>query len=304
VPRHSATLLIGLTVAVTVGVFAQAPPPDAPPAVGQQPAGAPATPAQGRGAGPGQPPQGGGRGRRSFDPAALERAKAVYTPNCAFCHGADARGGTQGPDLARSLLVLSDENGNDIGALLKAGRPDKGMAAFPNLTDTQIADLAVYLHERVEAARSSAVVEAARQVVGDAAAGAAYFKGPGRCATCHSLTGDLKGIGAKYDAIALQDRFVNPRGGGGRGSGPASAGTTKTVTVTLPSGETASGSLIYISEFAVTLVDSGGHRRSITRNGAIPKVDVADPLQAHLDLMRTYKDGDIHNVTAYLLTIK
>jgi mono/diheme cytochrome c family protein len=215
------------------------------------------------------------------------------------------RRATQGPDLARSLLVFSDENGKDIGALLRAGSADKSMPAFPNLTDDQIADLAVFLHERVEAARSSAVTEAARQIVGNAAAGAAYFNGAGRCSSCHSATGDLKGIGARYDAIALQDKFVNPRGGGGRGrSAEPSPRSEKTVVVTMATGQPVSGRLIYVSEFAVTLIDAAGNRRSFARNGDSPKVVVTDPLQAHLDLMRTYKDSDIHNLTAFLVTLK
>src|ERR1043166_7882190 len=97
VPRQTTLWLTALSIAATVGVFAQTPAPPAGRAGGaQDPAG--------RGAGPAQP-VGGGRGRRLFDPAAIERAKAVYTPNCAFCHGADARGGTKGPDPARPLLA-------------------------------------------------------------------------------------------------------------------------------------------------------------------------------------------------------
>jgi len=296
VPRRTTLWLMALSIALTVGVFAQTPPPPQ-----SRPGGA-ADPA-GQGAGPAQP-AGGGRGRRSFDPAALERAKVVYVPNCAFCHGTDARGATQGPDLARSLLVYNDQNGKEIGALLRAGRTDKGMPAFPNLTEAQVADLAVFLHERVESARSSAVTEAARQLVGNAAAGAAFFNGAGRCSSCHSVTGDLQGIGAKYDLMTLQDRFVNPRGGRGRGGDASTTRSQKTATVTLADGSKVSGQLAYISEFAVTLVDASGNRRSFTRNGDVPKVDIVDPLQAHTDLLRTYKDSDVHNLTAYLVTLK
>src|SRR5262245_48252270 len=293
VSRHVIILSVGLTIAVTVGIVGQTPPGGSPATPPQGRAGGPPDPA-GRGDGPPQPPRGGGRGRRTFDPAAIERAKAVYVPNCGFCHGADARGATQGPDLARSLLVYNDQNGAQIGALIRTGRADKGMPAFPNLSDAQIADIALFLHERVEAARSSTVTEAARQLVGNAAAGAAYFNGAGRCSTCHSVTGDLQGIGARYDVMALQDRLVNPRGGRGRG-GEESPRSQKTATVSLANASTVSWKLLFISEFAVTIVDSAGNRMSFTRNGDVPKVAVIDPLQAHLDLMRTYKDSDIHN---------
>jgi cytochrome c oxidase cbb3-type subunit 3 len=251
------------------------------------------------------PPANRGRGgaparaRRTFDPAVVDRGKTLYSPACGFCHGVDARGGAGGPDLARSLAVLSDDNGVGIGELLRAGRVEKGMPAFPNFTQQQISDIATFLHDRVEVARTRVVTPDTRVVVGDPRSGAAYFNGSGRCNACHSVTGDLKGIGAKYDPVSLQDRFVNPRG-------PTTGGEPipKTVKVTLQSGETASGTLLYISEFAVTLRDSAGERRTLSRIGDMPRVEVTDPLQAHLDLLMKYTDMDIHNVTAYLVSLK
>ena len=238
---------------------------------------------------------------RIFDPAVVDRGKSLFSPNCGFCHGADARGGAGGPDLARSLVVLGDNNGLGIGDSLRAGLVDKGMPAFPGLTQLQISDIATFLHERVEAARRRVVSTETRVVVGDQQAGAAYFNGAGKCNTCHSVAGDLRGIGAKYDAVSLQDKFVNPRLSG---SGADSQAGQMTVKVTPPSGETASGRLLYISEFAVTLRDSAGERRTYSRSGDTPKVEVTDPLRAHLDLMMKYTDNDIHNLTAYLVTIK
>jgi cytochrome c oxidase cbb3-type subunit 3 len=303
--RTLAAMSVGLVAVLGLCVIAQSSTPvGSPVAPGQARGASPADGTQGRGAGPGTAGRAAGRGRRTFDPAAIERAKAVFVPNCGFCHGTDARGATQGPDLARSLLVLSDDNGKDITAVLRAGRADKGMPAFPNLTNEQIADLAVFLHERVEAARSQVVTEAAQQIVGNAAAGAAYFNGPGRCGSCHSITGDLKGVGARYDVMTLQDKFVNPRGGAARGQGTPSPRAERTVTVTLASGRNVSGTLTFISEFAVSLVDASGQRLSFTRIGDTPKVEVHDPLQAHFDLLRAYTDADIHNLTAYLVTLK
>jgi len=250
------------------------------------------------------PGRGPGRRGRVFDPALVARGKTAYSTSCGFCHGLDARGGDGGPDLARSLVVMEDDNGGGLGDLLRAGRIDKGMPAFPGLTPAQITDIATYLHERVEAARSSAAKAAGNILVGNAQAGAAYFSGAGKCNTCHSTTGDLKGIASRYDPMALQDKFVNPRGGGGRGSGAPAPGTLKTVRVTLSNGQTVSGTLIYISEFVVTLTDAGGQRRSFSRSGSTPKIEVKDPLQAHLDLMLRYTDKDIHDLTAFLATLK
>src|SRR5215207_7459833 len=151
-----------------------------------------------------------------------------------------------------------------MAGFIRAGRPERGMPAFPGLTDQEIADIAEFLHERLEAARSRAATDTMASLVGDAKSGAAYFSGPGRCATCHSVSGDLAGIGAKYDPPTLQGRIANPRpGGGGRGPAPAaSPRSTRTVTVTLANGQTVSGTLDYVSEFAVTLIEKSGSRRT------------------------------------------
>jgi len=272
--------------------------------VAQEPAGT--GPGGGRGRGAGAPPA-AGRGRgRGFDAEAIARAKPVYEPQCGFCHGNDARGRAGGPDLARSLVVLADTGGKELAGFLRAGRPERGMPAFPNLTDQQITDIAEFLHERLEAARSRAATDTMASLVGDAKAGAAYFNGPGRCTTCHSISGDLAGIGAKYDPPALQGRLVNPRpGGGGRGQPAAvSPRAARTVTVALGNGQTVSGTLDYISEFAVTLIEKSGTRRTFKRDGDVPKVVITDPLQAHFDMLRTFRDKDMQDLTAYLWTLK
>jgi mono/diheme cytochrome c family protein len=293
VPRASLALSLSVVALLGAMIVAQEPAP------GQGPGG-------GRGRGGGAPPA-AGRGRgRGFDADAIARAKPVYEPQCGFCHGLDARGRAGGPDLARSLVVLADTGGKELAGFLRAGRPERGMPAFPNLTDQQITDIAEFLHERLEAARSRAATDTMASLVGDAKAGAAYFNGPGRCTTCHSISGDLAGIGAKYDPPTLQGRLVNPRpGGGGRGQ-PAvvSPRAARTATVALANGQTVSGTLDYISEFAVTLIEKSGARRTFKRDGDVPKVVVSDPLQAHFDMLRTFRDKDMQDLTAYLWTLK
>ena len=288
-------LAVSLSVATLLGVMVSA--QDPPPAQG--PGGG-----RGRGTGPGAP---GGRGfgrGPSVDAAAIERAKPVFETQCGFCHGNDARGRAGGPDLARSLVVLADTKGKELADFLRVGRPP-AMPAFPGLTDQQIADIAEFLHERLEAAKSRALTDATSSLVGDAKAGEAYFNGSGRCTSCHSITGDLAHIASKYEPAILQDRMVNPRPGGGRGGpAPSSPRSTRTVTVTLPSGQALSGKLEFVSEFVVTLIDNNGARRTFTRNGDNPKVVVTDPLQAHLDMLRTLQDKDMHDLTAYLWTLK
>jgi mono/diheme cytochrome c family protein len=236
----------------------------------------------------------------------VERGQRVFVAQCGFCHGSNATGGQSGPDLIRSPLVMDDENGKELGEFLKAGRPDKGMPKF-EMSEDQYRDIAAFLHQRIAAAANRGSYKILNIVVGDAKAGEAFFNGPGKCNTCHSPTGDLKGIGAKYDPVTLQGRIVMPRGrggfGGGRGRG-GPQGPVTTVTVTLPTGQSFSGALVRITDFDVTLRDADGVLRSFTRDGDTPKVETKDPLQAHVDMLARWKDSDIHNMTAYLVTLK
>jgi len=147
-------------------------------------------------------------------------------------------------------------------------------------------------------------------VVGDAAAGKAYFGA--RCASCHSATGDLQGIGIRYaDPVQLQNSWVSGGGGGGRGGrgrGAAAGGAARsrdvTVTVTQPSGERLEGRLDRIDDFLVVLTPADGVQRSVRRVGDVPRVEIKDPLEGHRKLLPVYTDKDIHDVTAYLVTLK
>jgi cytochrome c oxidase cbb3-type subunit 3 len=247
---------------------------------------------------------GGGRGYPSYDEAAVERGKTQFVSTCGFCHGANAKGGEGGPDLLRSVLVLDDENGEKIGSVALNGRPDKGMPKF-NLTAQQISDIATFLHNSIKAAALRGNYKILNIVVGDGKAGEAYFNGAGQCSTCHSVSKDLKGIGSKYDPVTLQGKFLMPRGQRyGPQSEPESPGSAILAKVTLPSGESFSGKLMRIDDFTVALTDAKGEYHSFTRDGDVPKVELHDPLKAHYDMLTKYKDSDIHNLTAYLVTLK
>ena len=236
------------------------------------------------------------------DPAAVARGAKLFRSTCAGCHGANAKGGPGAPDLVRSILVLDDEKGLLIGPVVREGRPDKGMPKF-NMTDLQIQDIAAWLHVLTYAAGHRTTYEFKNVVTGNAEKGKEYFNGQGRCATCHSATGDLAGIGAKYDPFSLQGRWLQPRGGR-RGARAGSAKSERTVTVTLPSGQSYKGTLVNLDDFTVALREPGGQYRSFARNGNSPKIDIDDPLRAHMDLLHQYTDSDIHNITAYLVTLK
>jgi mono/diheme cytochrome c family protein len=236
------------------------------------------------------------------DPAAFERGAKAYAANCAGCHGNTGRGNPGAPDLIRSVVVLTDEKGILITPVLRNGRPDAGMPK-PNLTEQQISDLVAWLHVQTYAAGHRNTYAFQDVVTGDAKKGEAYFNGEGGCNKCHSPSGDLKGIARRYDSMALQQRWLGPRGGG-RGGSSVTARNAMTVKVTMPSGETVSGRLDRIDDFSVSLRDASGKYRSFFREGDVPKVEINDPLRAHLEMLPKYKDSDIHNLTAYLVTLK
>jgi cytochrome c oxidase cbb3-type subunit 3 len=220
------------------------------------------------------------------------RGQKEFAQSCGFCHGEDATG-ARAPDLVRSPLVNKDVGGDLIAPVVRDGRPDKGMPGLP-LPASTVQDIVSFLHTRVnQAARSSHVgtdYPLARLLTGDAEAGRAYFNGAGKCAACHSPTGDLKGIAKQFAPIALEERFLAPRG------------APVTLTVTTPSGEQVNGKLDHLDEFSVSLRDDSGWYRSWSRDQV--KVAIHDPLQAHHELLAKYTDDDIHNVFAYLETLQ
>jgi cytochrome c oxidase cbb3-type subunit 3 len=243
-----------------------------------------------------------------IDPAVVSRGQQTFIQNCSFCHGSDARGGAEGGvDLTRSQIVIGDPTGAQLSAFLKTGRPPR-MPAFNNLTDAQVADIDAFVRSQNITSGGRAPLIAV--VVGDPKAGEAFFNGAGKCNTCHSVTGDLKGIGSKYDAITLQGHIVLPRGSGGwpslktpfEVSNPPNV--LRKVTVTEANGKVTTGDLVSISDFDVVLRDSAGLRHTFARNSDVPKVEIEDPLQAHIDRMPHLTDGEMHDLTAYLVTQK
>jgi len=236
------------------------------------------------------------------DPKAVDRGAKLFAANCGGCHGANAKGGPGAPDLVRSVLVLDDEKGILIAPVLREGRPDQGMPK-PNLTEPQISDIVAWLHVQTYSADHRTTYTFLDVVTGDAKKGQAYFNGAGKCNTCHSATGDLKGVGKKYEPFALQSRWLQPRAARSATT-PESPRSAIKVTVSLPSGESVSGTLDHIDDFNVSFYDSSGDYHSFARDGSAPKVELHDPLKAHRDLLAQYTDADIHNVTAFLVTLK
>ena len=291
-------LLLAIFFGSVIALSAQAPPQEQAPA--------------GRGGGRGR--VGGfvpGQQRPPGDPAQIARGKTLYGINCTGCHGADLRGGDLGgPNLLRSQAALSDRNGELIVPIIQGSRQNSGMPAIP-VSPEDASALAAYVRSVEETigrqgTPPSVGVEALNVVVGDAREGQVFFAA--KCAVCHSPTGDLSRIATRIsDPRVLQNTWVAGGGRAGRRSGAAAdASSRRTVTavVTLPSGEVLHGRLVRIDDFLVTIALFDGSMRTVRREGDKPKVDINDPMKAHRDLLSQYTDKDMHDVTAYLVTLK
>jgi mono/diheme cytochrome c family protein len=228
------------------------------------------------------------------DAAAAKLGEPLYKQNCSACHGENARGG-EGPNLIRSPLVLHDEKGEEIGPVVKNGRPQAGMPAFASLKPDEIYQIAEYLHLQIENAANRGVYNTLyanqrSQTSGDAKRGEAFFQS--NCSGCHSPAGDLAKIGTKYpQAASMQSRFI----------WPASRQHGR-ITVKTPQGETVTGTIVRLDDFDVALTDASGAYREWPRDKV--EVEVEDKLAGHRALLPKYKDSDLHNLTAYLLTLK
>jgi len=228
------------------------------------------------------------------DAAAVERGKSEFKSSCGFCHGDDATG-NRAPDLVRSASVSHDVNGEVVGPIIRNGRADKGMPPFSSLSANQIADMVQFLHRQAyDALHSNAVPRdypLKKLLTGNVDAGKQYFNGAGGCAGCHTPAGDLKGVAAKYSPLELQQRFLYPAGSGKR-----------TATVTLPDGRVMAGPVVHADEFEIAITGKDGWYHSWPRSQV--KVEIHDTLAAHRALLEKYTDQDIHNLFAYLETLK
>ena len=284
-PSHALTLSLFVSFTRSPSVHAQAAP-------GRQ--AAPPVPAQPRqGVGPADRP--------AVDPAAADRGRHAWAVECITCHGAQARGTDSGANLIRSMVVLRDRYGSQLGPFLKKGHPTQSGTPSASLSEQQVVDLTHFLRQRInDTLRGSAVFTAQEIVTGDAKAGAEYFNGPGGCQACHSPGGDLAGIATRIQSpVDLQQRMLFPTG---RGRGAAPSRTAVTVALTPTTGAPMSGVLVQLDDFYVTYRDSAGEH--IVKRTPALKVVKTDPLKAHHDLLRTITDRNMHDLVAYLVTLK
>ena len=233
-------------------------------------------------------------------PAVIARGKSVYSVNCAFCHGSDAGGGSIGPNLLRSEVVLQDRNGEMILPIVHGARIPQGMPKI-DIADSSVPDIAAWLHS-LKTGGNMKSTEKINIVVGNAATGKQTYQQ--MCSSCHAA-GTMQGFADKFpDARSMQQGWLMP-GGGGRNQSSASQGVAPvTATVTPASGPAVTGKLGTLDDFYVEVTTDDGVLHRYTRTNDVPKVTVHDPLEAHRALFRKYNDTQIHDITAYLVTLK
>ena len=228
----------------------------------------------------------------------VDSGRTRFAAQCGFCHGRDAAGGETGPDLTRAQLVAEDNRGDKIGAVVRAGRPEKGMPGF-DMGDTELGLIVAFIHDQKTKAESLGggrrSVDLADLQTGNAAAGQKYFNGAGNCSKCHSASGDLAGIANRFQGLPLLQRLLYPTSGR---PAPAPAKAT----VTLSSGETITGSIVSQDEFTIVITGTDGTRKTWEMKDV--KVAVDDPMAAHFDQLGKYTDTDMHDVFAYLQSLR
>lgn len=285
-------------------------------------------PPAGAGRGAGGPGGAGGRGAAApqapavaqiprspvVDQAAHDRGRAIWATQCIDCHGSTARGSEKGPNIIRTRTVNFDRTsftpGSVLAPFLKAGHPTQSGKASATFTADETVGLAHFLRQKVnDTMRGSPLFTVGDILVGNANAGQTYFNGEGKCTTCHTATTrNLAGIGTRIPApVDIQQRMLFPGGGGrGRGAAPATATpnpNATTVTITPATGPVIAGVLVEQSDFFVTIRQADGTIRVVRRAPGL-KVVTTSPLQAHIDLLDVITDTQIHDVVAYLESLK
>jgi cytochrome c oxidase cbb3-type subunit III len=189
--------------------------------------------------------------------------------------------------------VLNDDEGEKIGPVIQRGRPKHGMPAFASLTKEQRYDIAEFLHEQVELEANRGTYKVLNIVTGNPQAGEQYFNGAGRCNTCHSVTGDLAHIGSKLSPAEIQQDLLYPRI------------QDRKVTVTLANGTKMSGTLIHLDDFNIVFRDMQENYHSIAMSkGVRVDLDADHKLAFHREMLAKYTNAEMHNLTAYLVSLK
>ena len=239
---------------------------------------------------------------QTYPAAQIQAGESRFISQCGFCHGRDAQGGETGPDLTRSLLVAGDVRGDKLKPLILAGRPAAGMPAF-SLPAADIDAIVAFIHDAKAKAESEKgnrrSVDVSDLQTGNAEAGKQYFNGAGGCSKCHAVSGSFASVGARYQGLALMQRMLYPRNRGPR----ATPDLLPATIVTIANGQTISGRLTYRDEFTITIVDANEWSHSFPV-ATVKKIEGDDPLREHTEQLGKYTDKEMHDVFAYLQSLK
>lgn len=193
------------------------------------------------------------------DKAAAARGAPLFSQNCSFCHGPQARG-AGGPSLITSDVVLDDDHGEHLVPFLRIGRPEKGMPSFANMTDSQLTDIAEFLHQQVEDVANRGTYHVLNILVGNAEKGQAYVQA--NCMSCHTME-TFAHIASKFRSPdQLQRSWIWPQR-------PADNSLAVTATVKMPDGAALSGRVREVSDFRITVIDSAGQTHIIDREPGV-----------------------------------
>jgi len=228
------------------------------------------------------------------DKAAAARGEPLFQQNCAFCHGPQAHGAT-GSSLITSDVVLGDDHGEHLAPFLKKGIPERGMPSFAVMSDSELKDIAEFVHLQVEQVANRGSYHVLNILVGSAGKGQAYVAA--RCMKCHT-TETFAHIASKFRSPEqLQRNWIWPARSGSEGS------LAITASVKAADGSVVAGRVTQVSDFRITIVDEAGHTRATERRPGV-EVKMSDPLAAHQQWIGTLTNDNMHNVTAYLETLQ
>ncbi len=222
------------------------------------------------------------------DKAAADRGAPLFAQNCAFCHGQKAHGAT-GPNLITSDVVLADDHGEHLVPFLRKGFPENGMPAFAAMSEKQLTDISEFLHLQVEDVANRGTYQVLNILVGNAAEGKAYVES--HCMSCHTAE-TFAHIATRYRSPEqLQRNWIWP------------AQKAVITAAVQTAGGAISGRVTEMSDFRIRLVTKSGETKTIDRKAGVDmRIDY--PLVAHEQIVMTLGNDDMHNVTAYLETLK
>src|SRR3954471_5357327 len=87
---------------------------------------------------------------QSYTADQIREGEVRFGSQCGFCHGKDAAGGETGPDLTRAEVVAQDSRGDKLAPVIREGRPNNGMPAFPGLTQGELNAIVAYVHTQMD----------------------------------------------------------------------------------------------------------------------------------------------------------